>query len=442
MAEAPREITLGLLGVGTVGTGVLRLLAANAKRIESRLSARLVVKRVACRDLSKTRDDSVDQSLLTDRIEDVTDDPDIDLVLELIGGVDDAHAGLLRAIEHGKHVVTANKALLATHGESLMRLAADKGVDLNYEASVGGGIPIIRSIREALASDRIRAVYGIINGTTNYILTRMTREGLPFDQILEQAVAGGYAEADPSLDVDGIDAAQKLAILAALAFGLPIRADSIYTEGIRNVTAHDIRMADELGYVIKLLAIARERDGAVDLRVHPALVPKSNLLSHVNGVYNAVLLDCEAVGFQLLYGRGAGMMPTAGAVVSDVIEVGRNILQRRHGRLPGFGYIADRGPAPTLHAMEEVRFSYYFHFDVTDSPGVLGQIASILGDHGISIAQMKQTGQNLDGAVPVVILSHEAVEGSVQAALKQIDRLECMSAPSRLIRVVIPEISE
>jgi homoserine dehydrogenase len=310
-----------------------------------------------------------------------------------------------------------------------------------YEASVGGGIPVIRSIREALASDRIHALYGIINGTTNYILTRMSEDQRPFDSVLEEAVRDGYAEADPSFDVDGIDAAQKLAILSTLAFGTRVTPADIYTEGIRQVTPFDVAAAAEMGHVIKLLAIAQKSEEGLDVRVHPALVPDTNLLSHVTGVYNAVLVDCHAIGVQLYFGRGAGMMPTAGAVVSDVIEVGRAIMQGRHGRLPGFGHHLLGRPDLTHIPIEETYSRYYLCYEVVDRPGVLGQIASILGDLHVSIAEMKQSASETPRGVPITMLTHDAREGAVVEAIKLIDQLEVTVAPTRKLRVA-PEVPQ
>jgi homoserine dehydrogenase len=441
-SPAMREISIGLLGIGTVGTGVLKLLSHNADRIEDRLGARVRVGRIACADIGKPRAEEVDRALLTERIDEVIDDPDIDVVVELMGGSDVTLEHLLRAIAAGKHIVTANKALLAEHGEQLMSAAAEREVDVFFEASVGGGIPILRAVREALASDRIDSLYGIINGTTNYILTRMSDEGLDFETVLAEASAAGYAEADPSLDVDGHDAAQKLAILASLAFGTRVTPRDIYTEGIRQVSAADVALAREWGFVVKLLAVAREAEGAVEARVHPALVPRESLLSHVDGVYNAVLLESHASGPQLLYGKGAGMMPTASAVVSDVIEVCRNILQNRHGRIPGWGVQKGRHRELPLRPMAETSSRYFLKFLAKDRPGVLGRIASILGTHGISLSDVKQSGANVDGAVPIVMLSHEADEGAVQRALDEIGGLDNTIGRGRLLRVISPEVAE
>lgn len=437
-----REITIGLLGIGTVGTGVLKLLAENQERIEDRLGARVTVRRVACRDLDKPRAGEVDASLLTDHAEDVLEDPEIDVVLELVGGVEPVRSYLLKAIANGKHIVTANKALLAHHGEELLAAAAERHVDLAFEASVGGGIPVIRALRESLASDHVEAIYGIINGTTNYILTRMSAGAGEFETVLAEASAKGYAEADPSLDVDGHDAAQKLAILAAIAFNARVTPGDIYTEGIRSLTAFDVATAAEMGYVVKLLAVAQERGGALDVRVHPAMVAKGNLLSQVSGVYNAVLMRSRASGDQLFYGRGAGMMPTASAVVSDVIEVCRDVIQQRHGRIPGFGHRRDRAQPLRLLPMSETQSRYFLRFSAVDQPGVLGKIATVLGENSVSIAEMRQSDSQSGGGVPVVMLTHMASEGDVRRALDGIDQLEITTSATHLLRVVEPEATE
>ena len=440
-----REISIGLLGIGTVGTGVLRLLSENAPRIEDRLGARVAVKRIVCRDPGQSRDRVVDRQLLSANPDDVLDDPSIDVVVELIGGVDPVRDYLTRAIEQGKHAVTANKTLMAFHGTELMTAAAKSGVDLFYEASVGGGIPVIRALREALASDRIGSICGIINGTTNYILSRMSAGDGEFADVLRDASEKGYAEADPSLDIDGHDAAQKLAILASLAFGVRLTPDDIPTRGIRRITAFDVMAGAEMGYTVKLLALARERDDTVEVSVQPTFVPKNNLLSDVGDVYNAVLLHSLASGPQLFYGKGAGMMPTASAVVSDVIEVCRNILQNRHGRIPGFGYQAGR--ERRLHLLQNSGSisRYYLRFSAVDQPGVLGRIATLLGKNQVSIAEMRQydtSAGSVGGGVPIVMLTHEAVEGHVTAALKGTDQLDITTAPTQVLRVMAPEVIE
>ena len=437
-----REISIGLLGIGTVGTGVLRLLSENAERIEDRLGARVVVKRIICGDLNKPRSNLVDPELLSANPDDVLEDPSIDVVVELIGGVDPVRGFMARALENGKHAVTANKTLMAFHGEELMTTAAARGVDLFYEAAVGGGIPVIRALREALASDRIDSICGIINGTTNYILSRMSAGDGEFDDVLREAGEKGYAEADPSLDIDGHDAAQKLAILASLAFGVRLTPDDIPTRGIRCITAFDVMAAAEMGYTVKLLAIAREREDSVDVSVQPTLVPKNNLLSDVGDVYNAVLLHSLASGAQLFYGKGAGMMPTASAVVSDVIEVCRNILQNRHGRIPGFGYQVGRERPLRLLQKSGGISRYYLRFSAVDQPGVLGRIATLLGKNQVSIAEMRQYDTSVGGGVPIVMLTHEAIEGHVMSALEGTDQLDVTTAPTQVLRVMAPEVTE
>lgn len=437
-----RRIGIGVLGIGTVGTGVVRLLTADSKRIAARLGAEAVVSKIACSDLAKERPVDIDRALLTDDVQSIIEDPAIDIIVELVGGVNEARDYLYRALKSGKHVVTANKAVLAQDGEQLTQLATDNNLDLYYEASVCAGIPIIRAIREALASDRIQSLCGIINGTTNYILTRMYGESREIADVIQDAVREGFAEADPSIDVDGYDAAQKLAILSALAFGLRVTPNDVFTEGITELDRFDLAIAAELGFSAKLLSIAVRRERGVEVRVHPALIPNSSLLSQVSGVYNAVLLDSQASGQQLLYGRGAGMMPTASAVVSDVIEICRNILQGRHGRVAGFGDRSGNEGSASIIPMEESRSRYFLHVEVVDQPGVLGTIASILGDHQVSIAQMRQPATDAGKAVPLIMLTHEAREGNLRAALLRIDQLDITFGKSRLIRVISPEVSQ
>ena len=421
---------------------MLRLLAENAKRIEDRLGARVIVKRVICADLDKPRPPVVDRRLLSTNCDDVLEDPAIDVVVELVGGIEPVRSHLLRAIENGKHAVTANKTLMAYHGEELTDAATKKGVDLFYEASVGGGIPAIRALREALASDRINSIHGIINGTTNYILSRMSAGDGEFEEVLREASKKGYAEADPSLDVDGHDAAQKLVILASLAFGVQLTPADIPTEGISAVTAFDVLTAAEMGYCVKLLAIAREHNETVEVSVRPALVPKNNLLADVGDVYNAVLLHSLASGAQLFYGKGAGMMPTASAVVSDVIEVCRNILQNRHGRIPGFGYQLGRERALRILPKNDTKSRYYLRFSAIDQPGVLGQIATLLGKNQVSIAEMRQYDTSVGGGVPIVMLTHEAIEGHIMSALEGMDELDITTSPTQVLRIVAPEVTE
>jgi homoserine dehydrogenase len=434
-----REVEIGIAGLGTVGGGVLSILRRHAADIEARLGARIVVRKVAVRDPTRKRAVEVSPSLLTTRAEDLAEDPRIAVVVELMGGVERPFELVRAALASGKHVVTANKALLAARGEELFRLAREKGVDVYYEAAVAGGVPIIRTLREALASDRIQALHGIVNGTTNFILTAMADGGQPLSTALAEAQRLGFAEADPTLDVSGGDAAQKLCVLAQLAFGARLRPDEVLTEGILGITQEDIRWGKEFGYVLKLLAVARRcgppaagGPDQLEARVHPTFIPAGSLLAGVRGAMNAVVLQSEALGPSMLYGQGAGAMPTGSAVVSDIIDLTRNILAGSPGRVP----LPPGEPLVQLRPHAEIRCAYYLHFSVRDTPGVLARIASQLASRRISIAAVQQREQNDQGApVPLVILTHQAREADVRAAIAEIDREETTLAPSRFIRI-------
>jgi len=363
------------------------------------------------------------------------DDPAVDIVIELIGGYDAAKRVILDALAKGKPVVTANKALLAVHGEEIFEAAVRHKVDLGFEASVGGGIPVIRALTEGLAANTILSLYGIINGTANYILSRMTCEGQGFQDVLAEAQASGYAEADPTFDVAGVDSAHKLAIMVSLAYGTPVNVKDIYTEGITRITPVDISYAEEFGYTIKLLGIAKSLDGEIEARVHPTMVPSASPIAQVEGVYNAIQLVGDAVGDIVLYGRGAGSMPTGSAVVSDVIAIARNLLRDAAGRVPPASFQQDQRRPLRIRPMEEILSQYYMRFMVLDRPGVLSQIAGVLGRHNISIASVIQQGRKEGQTVPVVIMTHTARERDVQAALREIDNMAFISEPTTLIRV-------
>ena len=372
--------------------------------------------------------------LVTTDVHAVIDHPDVEMVCELIGGVEQARELVLRAFEKGKHVVTANKALLAVHGEEIFAAAEKAGVDIYYEAAVCGGIPIIRALREGLASDRIDVIYGIVNGTSNYVLSTMLEAGRSFDDVLADAQAAGYAEADPALDIGGGDAAHKLAILAMLCFGTSVEFEDLYVEGIKQLSPVDFEYADRFGYVIKPLAIARHHRGSIEARVHPTMIPKNWLLAAVSGAKNALFVVSYALGGSMYYGAGAGMMPTAMSAVSDLIEVARNIQAQATGALPIRSY-RQMQHLP-LRSIEEIETSYYLRFGVWDRPGVLAQLTSILGEHRVSIAQVVQERpRGADKPVRVVVLTHEAREGDVAAALRVIDDLESVAEPTGLIRV-------
>jgi homoserine dehydrogenase len=434
-----REVGIGVAGFGTVGGGVLSILRRHQREIEARLGARIVVRKVVLRDLEKGRAVDVDPSVLTTRMQDLLEDPRIEVVVELIGGTDEAFELVKAALERGKHVVTANKALLAARGEELFRLADEKGVDVYYEGAVCGGVPVIRTLREALASDRITSLHGIVNGTTNYILSAMAEKGEPLAKALAEAQRLGYAEADPTLDVSGGDAAQKLCVLAQLAFGVRVKPAEVLTEGILGLEPEDFAWGQKFGYALKLLAVARRvepdnggGDDAVEARVHPAFIPAGSLLARVRGAFNAVLLRSDALGPSLLFGQGAGAMPTGSAVVSDIIDLSRNILAGSPGRVP----LPPAESRVRLRPHAEIRCGYYLRFTVKDVPGVLARIATTLAARRISIAAVQQHEQSDEGgAVPLVIVSHRAREADVQAAIAEVDAYDTTEAKTRLIRI-------
>jgi homoserine dehydrogenase len=373
--------------------------------------------------------------VLTADLRQVLDDPSIDIVLELIGGYDAAKRLILEAVAKGKQVVTANKALLAVHGEEIFEAASRRRVDLGFEASVGGGIPVIRALTQGLAGNTLLSMYGIINGTSNYILSRMTREGQRFDTVLADAQQAGYAEADPTFDVAGIDSAHKLTIMVTLAYGSPVNFKEIFTEGITHLTPLDIAYAHEFGYTIKLLGIAKLHENDVEARVHPTMIPSDSPVAGVDGVYNAIQLVGDSVGDIVLYGQGAGSLPTGSAVVSDVIDIARNLLSGASGRVPAASFQQDQRRPLRIRPMEEITSLYYLRFMVVDRPGVLSQIAGVLGTHGISISSVIQKGRKEGQTVPVVIMTHAAREREVQTALQDINRMSFISEPTTLIRV-------
>lgn len=429
------RIGVGIIGFGTVGTGVAKILLDNAALIRRRVGVPVELIRIADLDITRDRGMTLPPGLLTTDAKQLIHDPAIDVVIELIGGYETAKRIILDAMAAGKHVVTANKALLALHGEELFEAAARKGVELAFEASVGGGIPVIRALTEGLAGNTIQSIYGIINGTSNYILSRMTHEGHSFEAVLKDAQQAGYAEADPTFDVAGIDSAHKLAILVSLAYGTPVNFKDIYTEGISHITATDIAYAKEFGFTIKLLGIAKFVDGEIEARVHPTMLPSTSPIAQVEGVYNAIQLVGDAVGDVVLYGRGAGSMPTGSAVVSDVIAIGRNVLKSAVGRVPAGSFQQNQRSPLRMKPMEEISSLYYLRFTVVDRPGVLAQIAGELGRCGISISSMLQQGRREGQTVPVVIKTHMAIERDVQTALREINRKAFVSEPAILIRV-------
>ena len=425
-----RTLTVGLLGFGTVGTGVVRLLQEHADDIEARLGARLALGPVAVRDPERERDVAVER-LTTDATA-VVDDPGVDIVVEVMGGVDPAHELIERAIRAGKGVVTANKELVATVGFELSDLADECGVWLEYEAAVAGGIPIIKPLRESLAGDRVRRILGILNGTTNYILTKMTEDGVDFADALAEAQRLGYAEADPAADVEGADAASKTAILASLAFDARVVAGDVFREGITRVSATDIGHARRMGYVIKLLGIAEEIDGQIDVRVHPALVPVAHPLASVRESFNAVFVEAEAVGDLMFYGRGAGSLPTASAVVGDIVSVARGVLS---GERPTNGF---HRRTKTVRDVAEVIVQYYVLLDVADEPGVLAAVASTFGQHSVSIKSVWQEGSG--DSAQLLLITHAAREGDVQDTLDELRALGGVRDIASVMRVAGGEV--
>jgi len=429
------RVGVGVIGFGTVGTGVVKILLDNAALIRRRVGVPIELVRIADLDVTRDRGITVPPGVLTNDAKQVLSDPNVHIVVELVGGYDFSKRLILDAIAEGKEVVTANKALLALHGEEIFAAASRKGVDVGFEASVGGGIPVIQAVKEGLAANAIQSIYGIINGTSNYILSRMTNEGKGFDETLVEAQRAGYAEADPTFDIAGTDSAHKLAILANLAFGTPINFKDLYTEGITHITKHDITYAREFGYSIKLLGIAKLVDGNVEARVHPTMLPADSPLAKIEGVYNAIQLVGDAVGDVVLVGRGAGDLAAGSAVVSDIIASARNLLKGGVGRVPPASFQPDERRPLRMCPMEEIRSLYYLRFMVTDRPGVLAQIAGELGRYGISISSMLQKGRREGQTVPIVIKTHTARERDVQAALHEINRMAFMSEPTTLIRV-------
>jgi homoserine dehydrogenase len=430
------KVKIGLIGFGTIGTGVVRLIQENAGVLKSRLNAELVLARIADIDLKRKREVKVSPKILTNRVEDILADPEIDIVVELMGGTEPARRFVLEAIRRGKSVVTANKALLATAGDEIFRAAEKNRVSVGFEASVGGGIPIIRALREAYAGDKIRSLLGIINGTSNYILSKMTDEGSKFELVLKRAQERGYAEADPTLDVEGIDAAHKLAILIALAFGVRIKLDQIYTEGITRISPLDVEFAREFGYRIKLLAIAKDQGKkGIEARVHPTLIRAESLLAEVKDVFNAIYVVGEALGPNLLYGRGAGMMPTATAVLSDIVSIAREKLSGVSAGIPGRTLSEAQIKDVRVRDINEISMGYYLRFSVVDRPGVLSRITGVLGRHNISIASFLQRGRMAGSKVPIFLLTHEALEKNLRMAIAVIDRMDVILEPTRFIRI-------
>ena len=427
-----KQIKIGVIGFGTIGSGVVRILKKRAELIKKKHGINLILKYVCDLDIKSSRNVSVDKKLLTTDFNRVIDDKEVDIVVELIGGIHPAKEIVLKALKNKKSIVTANKALLAEEGELLFKVANQNGVNICFEASVAGGIPIIKSLREGLVTNQINAVYGIINGTSNYILSQMTQKGCDFKLALREAKDKGYAEKDPLLDINGMDSAHKIAILAKLCFDQEIDFKKVYFEGIDKISLSDIKYADELGYCIKLLAIAKRLSDSLEIRVHPTLLPKKHLLSKVQGVFNAIHINADFVGDMLLYGQGAGQMPTASAVMSDILDIA--IRGEKNHSFAVVNSVLGKKRKP-IKSINDIETRYYLRFLALDNPGVLSRIAEILGKHKISIYSVIQKGRRLDKAVPIVMMVQNSKEKNLRRALAIIDKLSIIKRKTIVIRV-------
>lgn len=433
-------VKIGLIGLGTVGSGTVTVLKRNAEEIARRAGREIQVVAAAVGDLSKQREVDTDGLLLTGDMQEIVNHPEIEIVVELVGGEGKVLDAVMTALDNGKHVVTANKALIALHGNEIFAKARQKGLVVAFESAVAGGIPIIKSIREGLAANRIEWLAGIINGTSNYILTEMSQSGADFNDVLKDAQALGYAEANPTFDIEGVDAAHKLTILASIAFGIPLQFDAVYIEGISRITGDDISNADELGYAIKHVGIARKSKNGIELRVHPTLIPKSRLIANVNGVMNAVLVDSDAVGSTLYYGAGAGSEPTASAVVADLVDVVRTITTDPQNRVPHLAFHNDSLIDLPIVDMAEVETAYYLRMKVTNKPGVMAAIATIFGESNISIESVMQRGPSeVNEEVSIVMLTQNTLEGNLVEALKQVEELQPVKG--EVVRIRLEQLS-
>ena len=431
-----KAVKIGLIGLGTVGSGTLSVLQRNAEEITRRAGRQIQVVAAAVRDISKHRDVDTTAIQMTQDPFEIVNHPDIEVVVELVGGESMPLEVVMKALDNGKHVVTANKALIALRGNEIFNKAQAEGLVVAFESAVAGGIPIIKSIREGLSANRIAWLAGIINGTSNYILTQMDQGGREFDDVLAEAQALGYAEADPTFDIEGIDAAHKLTILASIAFGISLQFDKVYTEGITVITAEDITYARELGYRIKHLGIARKSDHGVELRVHPTLIPQSRLIANVNGVMNAVLVQSDAVGPTLYYGAGAGSEPTASAVVADLVDVVRTITTDPENRVPHLAFHPEAIIDLPILAMEDIETAYYLRMSVINQPGVMASIATIFGDSDISIDTILQKGSGQPNEdVTIIMLTQNTQERNIITALKQVENLETVNGEVTRVRI-------
>jgi len=433
-----REIRIGLIGFGTVGKGLAKALIEQKERLLQRSGTTFVLSTVADIALDALPEEFNGVKLTKDA-NDIFSDPGIDIVVELIGGMEPAKTFILKAIENGKHVVTANKALLSVHGTEIFQAAAKNNVEVGFEASVGGGIPVIKALKEGLVANKINSIKGIMNGTANYILSKMTDRGTPFQEVLQEAQELGFAEADPTYDVEGIDTAHKLAILMTIAYGMSVHLDDITVEGISKIEPIDIEFAKKFGYRIKLLAISRNHGDHVEARVHPTMVPENHMLATINGAFNGILFQGDTVGDVLLYGKGAGMMPTGSAVAADVVDIGRNIAFNCINRVPALSYLPDQISKPTITPMQQLVCPYYFRVTALDKPGVLSIITGIFGKHDISIRSMMQQERDANEPVYIVFRTHRATEGAIEKAIAEIDALDVCTVPTVKIRLLIPE---
>ncbi|WP_027967579.1 homoserine dehydrogenase [Halomonas halocynthiae] len=430
-----KPVRVGICGLGTVGGGTFNVLTRNADEITRRAGRPIVIEQVAYRTPNPACDITGIHS--TQDIFAVATNPSVDVVVELIGGYETAYELVMAAIENGKHVVTANKALIAVHGNEIFQAAHDKGVIVAFEAAVAGGIPIIKALREGLGANRIEWLAGIINGTGNFILTHMRDEGRAFEDVLAEAQALGYAEADPTFDVEGIDAAHKLTILASIAYGVPLQFDKAYTEGIAKITAEDVEQADNLGYIIKHLGISKRTEDGLELRVHPTLIPKERLLANVHGVKNAIAVMGDAVGPTLYYGAGAGAEPTASAIIADLLDVARNINTDHHYRVPylAFSGVGEGTDQPVILNMEDITTAYYLRLLAVDRPGVLARVATTLAEEGISIEALIQKDSTEGELVPIILMTHRTREKNMNEAIRRIEAMVDIAGDVTRIRV-------
>ena len=434
-----KPVQIGIIGLGTVGAGTVNLLDKNAEEITRRAGRQINIKAVAVNDTTKQRACDISDFKLTDDPFEVTDDPQIDLIVELMGGESTAREVALRALEHDKQIVTANKALIAVHGNDIFDVAMKKGLVVAFEAAVAGGISIIKVLREGLTGNRIERVIGIVNGTTNFILSEMHKKASPFSKVLAEAQRLGYAESDPSFDIEGIDAAHKLTILASIAFGIPLDFDSVFVEGITDIHQQDIAYAKEFGYSIKHLGIAKQHKGKIELRVHPCLIPADHLLANVDGVMNAILVHGDAVGPTLHYGAGAGANPTASSVVADIVDVVRTLTTDPENRVPHLAFQPGQLSHNKCGSIGDIETAYYLRLLALDRPGVLADIARILGEHKISIDSIRQKGTSSgDEPVSIVILTHRTIESQMSRAIPELEGLTTIR--EKVVRIRIETI--